>query len=141
MVLTGTALPPAVDAFLHAYGAVVLPVPVEARRPLTRRIAGHFGLHPVSNRTPQARTGHTFGAEGCKTAAYEIHAELGVTDRVPRLIACEPSAGGAGGTGPGCRRRGSRSEHPSRHRPQPSRSRAQSANEVTGIPRARASCG
>ncbi|MFE7675221.1 pyridoxal-phosphate dependent enzyme [Streptomyces albidoflavus] len=111
------------DAFLHAYGAVVLPVPVEAHRPLTRRIAGHFGLHPVSNQTPQAHTGHAFGAEGYKTVAYEIHAELGVpvavfvptgygellfgihkgfpelrrlgvTGRVSRLIACEPGAGG-----------------------------------------------
>ncbi|MEU3385875.1 threonine synthase [Streptomyces albidoflavus] len=123
VVLTGTAPPPAVDAFLHAYGAVVLPVPVEARWPLTRRIAGRFGLHPVSNQTPQAHTGHAFGAEGYKTVAYEIHAELGVpaavyvptgygellfgihkgfaelrrlgvTDRVPRLIACEPATGG-----------------------------------------------
>ncbi|MGW9323571.1 threonine synthase [Streptomyces koyangensis] len=123
VVLTGTAPPPAVDTFLHAYGAAVLPVPVEARWPLTRRIAGHFGLHPVSNQTPQAHTGHAFGAEGYKTVAHEIHAELGVpaavfvptgygellfgihkgfaelhrlgvTDRVPRLIACEPAAGG-----------------------------------------------
>ncbi|WP_186782958.1 pyridoxal-phosphate dependent enzyme [Streptomyces sp. CBG33] len=123
VVLTGTALPPAVNAFLHAYGAVVLPVPVEARWPLTRRIADHFGLHPVSNLTPQAHTGHAFGAEGYKTVAYELHAELGVpaavfvptgygellfgihkgfaelrrlavTDRVPRLIACEPATGG-----------------------------------------------
>ncbi|RZE26125.1 threonine synthase [Streptomyces albidoflavus] len=123
VVLTGTALPPAVDAFLHAYGAVVLPVPVEARWPLTRRIADHFGLHPVSNLTPQAHTGHAFGAEGYKTVAYELHAELGVpaavfaptgygellfgihkgfaelrrlgvTDRVPRLIACGPATGG-----------------------------------------------
>ncbi|MFH9643720.1 pyridoxal-phosphate dependent enzyme [Streptomyces albidoflavus] len=98
-------------------------VPVEARWPLTRRIAYHFGLHPVSNLTPQAHTGHAFGAEGYKTVAYELHAELGVpaavfvptgygellfgihkgfaelrrlgvTDRVPRLIACEPATGG-----------------------------------------------
>ncbi|MEU6107552.1 pyridoxal-phosphate dependent enzyme [Streptomyces albidoflavus] len=123
VVLTGTALPPAMDACLHAYGAVVPPVPVEARWPLTRRIADHFGLHPVSNLTPQAHTGHAFGAEGYQDVAYEIHAELGVpaavfvptgygellfgshkgvvelcrlgvTDRVPRLIACEPGAGG-----------------------------------------------
>ncbi|MFE0495988.1 pyridoxal-phosphate dependent enzyme [Streptomyces albidoflavus] len=98
-------------------------VPVEARWPLTRRIADRFGLHPVSNLTPQAHTGHAFGAEGYKTVAYELHAELGVpaavfvptgygellfgihkgfaelrrlgvTDRVPRLIACEPATGG-----------------------------------------------
>ncbi|MEU7168122.1 pyridoxal-phosphate dependent enzyme [Streptomyces morookaense] len=122
VVLTSTGLPPTMDAFLRAYGAVVLPVPAEARWPLTRRIAEHFGLQPVSNVT-RTHTGHAFGPEGYKTIAYEIHAELGVpaavfvptgygellfgigkgfaelhrlgvTDRVPRLFACEPAAGG-----------------------------------------------
>ncbi|WP_052866541.1 threonine synthase [Streptomyces niger] len=121
VVLTGTDLPPAMDAFLHAYGAVVLPVPTAARWPLTRRIAEHFGLQPVSNLT-RTHTGHAFGPEGYKTVAYEIHADLGVpaavflptgygellfgvwkgfselrrlgvTDRVPRLFACEPATG------------------------------------------------
>ncbi|GAA2611224.1 hypothetical protein GCM10009863_26040 [Streptomyces axinellae] len=79
-------------------------------------------MHPVSNLTP-THTGHAFGPEGYKTPAYEIHADigvpadvfvpvgygemlfgvwkgfdelrrLGVTDRVPRLHACEPAAGG-----------------------------------------------
>ncbi|MCC5474614.1 threonine synthase [Streptomyces barringtoniae] len=122
VVLTSTGLSPAMGAFLRAYGAVVLPVPVEARWPLTRRIAEHFGLQPVSNQT-RTHTGLTFGPEGYKTVAYEIHADLGVpaavfvptgygvvlfgigkgfaelrrlggTDRVRRLIACEPAAGG-----------------------------------------------
>ncbi|NGO69143.1 threonine synthase, partial [Streptomyces boncukensis] len=122
VVLTTPGLPPAMDAFLHAYGATVLHVPAAARWPLTRRIAEHFGLQPVSNLT-RTHTGHAFGPEGYKTVAYEIHAELGVpaavsvptgygellfgigkgfaelrrlgvTDRVPRLLACEPAAGG-----------------------------------------------
>ncbi|MCC2278021.1 pyridoxal-phosphate dependent enzyme [Streptomyces sp. ET3-23] len=122
VVLTSTGLPQAMDAFLRAYGALVLPVPTEARWPLTRRIAEHFGLQPVSNVT-RTHTGHAFGPEGYKTIAYEIHTELGapaavfvptgygellfgigkgfaelhrlgVTDRVPRLFACEPAAGG-----------------------------------------------
>ncbi|MEV7196350.1 pyridoxal-phosphate dependent enzyme [Streptomyces sp. NPDC093510] len=121
-VLTSADTPPAVDAFLRAYGAVVLPVPVDARWPLLRRIVERLGYHPVSNVTP-THTGHAFGPEGYKTLAYEIHAELGVpaavfvptgygellfgvwkgfaelvrlgvTDRVPRLYSCEPSAGG-----------------------------------------------
>ncbi|QEV18176.1 threonine synthase [Streptomyces alboniger] len=122
VVLSSAGTPPAVDAFLRAYGAVVLPVPSEARWPLLRRIAQRFGYHPVSNVTP-THTGHAFGPEGYKTLAYEIYAELGVpaavflptgygellfgvwkgfaelvalgvTDRVPRLFSCEPAAGG-----------------------------------------------
>ncbi|WP_055698500.1 MULTISPECIES: threonine synthase [Streptomyces] len=122
VVLGSAGTPPAVDAFLRAYGAVVLPVPVEARWPLLRRIVERFGYHPVSNMTP-THTGHAFGPEGYKTLAYEIHAELGVpsavflptgygellfgvwkgfaelvtlgvADRVPRLFSCEPAAGG-----------------------------------------------
>ncbi|MET9021574.1 pyridoxal-phosphate dependent enzyme [Actinopolymorpha sp. NPDC004070] len=122
VVFTGEDLPPAVDAFLHAYGAEVLPVPVAARWPLVRRVVDEFGLHPVSNLT-STHTGHAFGPEGYKTIAYEIHADLGVpaavfvptgygellfgvwkgfaelrrlgvTDRVPVMYACEPAAGG-----------------------------------------------
>ncbi|MGV9884287.1 threonine synthase [Streptomyces sp. NPDC003006] len=122
VVLSAAGTPPAVDAFLRAYGAVVLPVPVDARWPLLRRIVERFGYHPVSNVTP-THTGHAFGPEGYKTLAYEIYAELGVpaavflptgygellfgvwkgfaelvtlglADRVPRLFSCEPAAGG-----------------------------------------------
>lgn len=120
VVLAGPGLPPAVDTFLNAYGAVVLPVPWEARWPLMRRIVGELGLHPVSNLTG-THTGHAFGPEGYKTVAYEIYTDLGVpaavfvptgygellfgiwkgfaelrrlglTDRVPRMVACEPAA-------------------------------------------------
>ncbi|MFH8986749.1 pyridoxal-phosphate dependent enzyme [Streptomyces sp. NPDC017940] len=123
-VVTSVDVPPAVDAFLRAYGATVLPVPTRARWPLLRRVVERAGYHPVSNLTPAAHTGHGFGPEGYKTIAYEIFAELGVApravfvptgygemlfgvwkgfaelaryglvDRVPRMYACEPAAGG-----------------------------------------------
>ncbi|UCM86943.1 threonine synthase [Streptomyces marincola] len=120
VVFTGPDLPPAVDAFLGAYGAVVLPVPWEARWPLMRQVVDRVGLHPVSNLTP-THTGHAFGPEGYKTIAYEIFLDIGVpkavfvptgygellygvwkgftelrrlglTDRLPRMVACESAA-------------------------------------------------
>ncbi|GAA0454041.1 hypothetical protein Aca07nite_66650 [Actinoplanes capillaceus] len=120
VVITGPAPAPQVTAFLRAYGAVMLPVPWERRWPVMRRIAERGGLHPVSS-TTVTHTGHPFGPEGYKTIAYEIHLEigtptavflptgygellygvwkgfaelerLGLADRVPRMIACEPAA-------------------------------------------------
>ncbi|OEV03696.1 threonine synthase [Streptomyces oceani] len=122
VVLGSPTPPPAMRSFLMAYGAEVLPVPTADRWPLTERIAEEFGFHPVSNLT-RFHTGHAFGAEGYKTVAYEIVADLGVpgavfvptgygellfgvwkgfaelrrlglTRRVPRLFSCEPAAGG-----------------------------------------------
>ncbi|MQY06934.1 threonine synthase [Actinomadura macrotermitis] len=123
VVLASAGAPPAVASFLAAYGATVLAVPEEARWPLMRRIVDELGLHPVSNLTEQ-HTGHAWGPEGYKTIAYEIFAErggvpaavfvptgygellfgvwkgfqelhdLGLADRVPRMFACEPAAGG-----------------------------------------------
>ncbi|WP_246494932.1 threonine synthase [Streptomyces zagrosensis] len=122
VVFTAEDTPPAVDAFMHAYGAVVLPVPVADRWPLMHKVVEDCGLYPVSNLTT-THTGHAFGAEGYKTIAYEIHADLGVpaavfvpsgygellygvwkgfaelrrlgvTGAVPRIFACEPAAGG-----------------------------------------------
>ncbi|MEV4922265.1 threonine synthase [Streptomyces roseoverticillatus] len=122
VVLGPAGMPAALDAFLHAYGAVVLPVPQEARWPLMRQISDRLGLHPVSNLTV-THTGHPFGPEGYKTIAYEIFAEIGVpaavfvptgygeclfgvwkgfaelrrlglSGTVPRMFACEPAAGG-----------------------------------------------
>lgn len=121
VVFTGPDLPPAVDAFLNAYGAVVLPVPWEARWPLLRQVVDRLGLHPVSNLTA-THTGHAYGPEGYKTVAYEIFRDIGVpgavfvptgygellfgvwkgfselhrlglADRVPRIHACESAAG------------------------------------------------
>ncbi|HEX5595416.1 MAG TPA: pyridoxal-phosphate dependent enzyme [Micromonosporaceae bacterium] len=120
VVIAGPELPPAVDAFLNAYDAVVLPVPWAARWPLMQQLVNRLGLHPVSNLTP-THTGHAFGPEGYKTIAYEIHAEIGVpeavfvptgygellfgvwkgftelrrlglSENVPRMFACEPAA-------------------------------------------------
>ncbi|WLQ53338.1 pyridoxal-phosphate dependent enzyme [Streptomyces poriferorum] len=120
VVIAGPEMPPAVDSFLNAYEAVVLPVPWEARWPLMRRIVDRAGLHPVSSVTT-THTGHAFGPEGYKTIAYEIHQGLGVpaavfvptaygellfgiwkgftelrrlglTDRLPRMYACQPTA-------------------------------------------------
>ncbi|MEV7936377.1 pyridoxal-phosphate dependent enzyme [Kitasatospora sp. NPDC088264] len=121
VVITGPDLPPAVDAFLNAYGAVVLPVPWEARWPLLRQVVDRLGLHPVSNLTT-THTGHAYGPEGYKTVAYEIFRDIGVpaavfvptgygellfgvwkgfselhrlglADRVPRIVACESASG------------------------------------------------
>ncbi|MFV0130102.1 threonine synthase [Streptomyces sp. HMX112] len=122
VVLASAGAPPAVASFLRAYGAVVLPVPQESRWPLLAAITERLGYHPVSNLT-RTHTGHAFGPEGYKTVAYEIHAQLGVpdavfvptgygellfgvwkgfrelrdlgvTDRLPRVFACEPAVGG-----------------------------------------------
>ena len=122
VVFASAGMPPAVDSFLHAYGAIVLPVPAEARWPLMRRVVDEFGLHPVSNLTV-THTGHPFGPEGYKTIAYEIVSDLGdvpaaafvptgygelvygvwkgfvelrrlgITARAPRMFSCESRAG------------------------------------------------
>ncbi|WP_345045441.1 threonine synthase [Streptomyces sannanensis] len=120
VVIAGPELPPAVGSFLNAYEPVVLPVPWEARWPLMRRIVDRTGLHPVSSITT-THTGHAFGPEGYKTITYEIYQDLGVpaavfvptsygellfgiwkgftelrrlglTDRLPRMYACQPTA-------------------------------------------------
>jgi threonine synthase len=120
VVVAGSQVPPAVDTFLNAYGAVVLPVPWEARWPVLRQVVDRLGLHPVSNLT-STHTGHPFGPEGYKTIAYEIYLELGVpaavfvptgygellfgvwkgftelhrlglAERLPRMFSCEPAA-------------------------------------------------
>ncbi|MGW7001956.1 threonine synthase [Streptomyces sp. NPDC054933] len=122
VVLASDGMPPAVDSFLNAYGATVLPVPEAARWPLMRQLVDRLDLHPVSNLTV-THTGHPFGAEGYKTISYEIFTELGVpaavfvptgygellfgvwkgfaelkrlgvAQRTPRMFACEPAAGG-----------------------------------------------
>ncbi|CAM5270552.1 hypothetical protein SALBM135S_06579 [Streptomyces alboniger] len=152
VVLSSAGTPPAVDAFLRAYGAVVLTVPADARWPLLRRVVERFGYHPVSNMTP-THTGHAFGPEGYKTLAYEIFAELGVpaavflptgygellfgvwkgfaelvalglADRVPRLYSCgrPPVGRSPPRCGTGCPPPGSPSV-----RPPPTRSARRSA--------------
>ncbi|MEQ4209404.1 pyridoxal-phosphate dependent enzyme [Actinopolymorpha sp. B17G11] len=116
--------PPAVQTFVSAYGATVLPVPREARWDVVRMIVERLGYHPVSNRTV-THTGHPFGPEGYKTIAYEVFlqlgrrapgavfvptgygellygvwkgfvelSDLGLSGNVPRMYACEPEQRG-----------------------------------------------
>ncbi|MEU0571066.1 pyridoxal-phosphate dependent enzyme [Nonomuraea sp. NPDC005983] len=123
IVLASAESPRAVQSFVRAFGAKVLTVPTEARWPLMRQIVDRLGYHPVSNLTV-THTGHPFGAEGYKTIAYELFAQLGrvpaavfaptgyaellygvwkgftelrrlgVADDAPRMFSCEPAAGG-----------------------------------------------
>ncbi|MCP2362548.1 threonine synthase [Nonomuraea thailandensis] len=123
IVLASADSPPAVQAFLRAYGAKVVSVPGEKRWPLLREIVDRLGYHPVSNQTV-THTGHPFGPEGYKTIAYELFLQLGevpaavftptgyaellygvwkgftelhllgVTERTPRMFSCETAAGG-----------------------------------------------
>ncbi|MDR8407347.1 pyridoxal-phosphate dependent enzyme [Nonomuraea sp. 3-1Str] len=122
IVLASAGSPPAVQSFVRAYGAKVLTVPEEERWPLMRQIVDRLGYHPVSNLTV-THTGHPFGAEGYKTIAYELFAQLGrvpaavfaptgyaemlygvwkgftelrrlgVAQSAPRMFACEPAVG------------------------------------------------
>ncbi|MGW4960853.1 threonine synthase [Nonomuraea sp. NPDC004186] len=123
IVLTSADSPPAVQAFVRAYGAKVVSVPAEARWPLLREVVDRLGYHPVSNQTV-THTGHPFGPEGYKTIAYELFLQLGgvpagvftptgyaellygmwkgfvelrllgLTETVPRMFSCETAAGG-----------------------------------------------
>ena len=123
IVLTAPETPAAVQRFIQAYGATLLAVDDgEARKKVVDRLAKR-GYHPVSTRTP-VHTGHPYGPEGYKTIAYEIHRDLGtvprtvavptcyaellygiwkgfrelevlgVAERTPRMLACEPAARG-----------------------------------------------
>jgi threonine synthase len=123
IVLTSADSPPAVQAFVRAYGAKVVSVPAEARWPLLREVVDRLGYHPVSNQTV-THTGHPFGPEGYKTIAYELFLQLGgvpaavftptgyaellygmwkgfvelrllgLAEAVPRMFSCETAAGG-----------------------------------------------
>lgn len=122
VVLTGESAGSTTQQFLSAYGAAVLRVDDwDARRRAVDRLADEHGFHPVSTRT-RVPTGHPFGAEGYKTIAYELFAqlgtvpgmvfvptgfaellygtwkgfrelrELGITGETPRMVACEPAS-------------------------------------------------
>ena len=123
VVVTAPETPAAVTRFIDAYGATVLGIADgERRREVVDRLAD-VGYHPVSTRTP-VHTGHPYGPEGYTTIAYEIYRDLGsvpgvvavptcyaellygiwkgfrtiervgVADRTPRMLACEPAARG-----------------------------------------------
>ncbi|WP_020576328.1 threonine synthase [Actinopolymorpha alba] len=83
VVITTADGPPAVRAFVSAYGAAVLAVSREARWDVLAMVVDRLGYHPVSNRTV-THTGHPFGPEGYKTIAYELFLQLG--RRVPGAV-------------------------------------------------------
>lgn len=83
IVVTGGGLPVSTRAFLRAYGATIVSVPIDSRWDVVRDIVDKLGYHPVSNLTP-THTGHAFGQEGYKTIAYEIFIQLG--HRVPAAV-------------------------------------------------------
>lgn len=120
VVLTSPQTPPVVQEWIASYGAATLAVDGhDVRRRAVDRLAAEYDYHALSTRTP-VHTGHPFGAEGYKTIAYEVHAqldgvpgtvaaptcfaellygvwkgfrelrELGIVDRTPRMVACEP---------------------------------------------------
>lgn len=123
VVITTADGPPAVRAFVSAYGAAVLAVSREARWDVLAMVVDRLGYHPVSNQTV-THTGHPYGAEGYKTIAYELFVQLGrvpaavftptgygellygvwkgfaelvrlgVAPAAPRMFSCEPAAGG-----------------------------------------------
>jgi threonine synthase len=72
-----------IQRWVSSYGAAVVPVAREARRPLMRELVRRTGFHPVSNITP-THTGHPFGPEGYKTIAYELFQQLG--GRAPAAV-------------------------------------------------------
>lgn len=121
VVLTSPETAGAVQEFIGSYGAAVVGVPdYDLRRRAVDRIADEHGYHPTTTRTAD-HTGHPFGPEGYKTIAYELYqqvgvpgtvlvptahaellygvwkgfrelSELGIADRTPAMVACEPGA-------------------------------------------------
>lgn len=83
IVITGGGLAASTRAFLRAYGATIVCVPIESRWDVVKDIVDKLNYHPVSNLTP-THTGHAFGPEGYKTIAYEIFIQLG--HRVPAAV-------------------------------------------------------
>lgn len=123
IVVTMPEVSQAFKEMILAYGAFPVYVPSEGRWPLMKALLQIPGTHAVSNLTP-VHTGHPWGPEGYKTIAFELCGQLGavpaavvvptgygemlfgihkgfrelrrlgVTDRLPRMIAVEPSARG-----------------------------------------------
>lgn len=121
IVVTSASAPPAIRSFLLAYGAAVLGVPTEARWSVLRDVVERLGFMPVSNRTvthtghpfgPEGyktiayelflQLGRRIPAAVCVPTGYgellfgvwkgfrELRT-LGVADRTPLLVACEPA--------------------------------------------------
>lgn len=84
IVFTDPETPPAVIAWMEAYGATVLVVDDSAvRRQAVDRLVSDHGYHPMSTRTP-VHTGHPWGMEGYKTIAYELFLQL--NGRIPGTV-------------------------------------------------------
>jgi threonine synthase len=109
-------------AFMQAYGALLLRTTRAGRRLLLRHGVEEMGWFPISSYST-APTGNPYAIEGYKTIAYEIVDDLGsapdavvvptalgeglsgifagfcdlrgmgLTDRVPRMVAAEPAGG------------------------------------------------
>ncbi|WP_255169482.1 threonine synthase [Natrononativus amylolyticus] len=76
VVFTASRTPPAVQAFIERYGAVLLAVDdIEVRQDAVNRLADEYGFHAVSSRT-RVHTGHAWGPEGYKTIAYELYCQF-----------------------------------------------------------------
>jgi threonine synthase len=120
VVFTVPGTPPAMEEFVRSYGAAVLQLPThEGLVGLVDALAERE-FHAATSRT-DPHTGHPWGPEGYKTIAYETALQLGrapgsvfvptafaellygvwkgfrelrdlgVTDRVPAMVACEPA--------------------------------------------------
>jgi threonine synthase len=124
IMITSQDAPKAIISFALGYGAALLAAPTEARWSAVRLVREHLGFQPVSNQTtfhtghpfgtegyktiaweifrqlgnrlPGAVFGPTGYGEmlmGVAKGFVELR-ELGVVDRVPKVISCEPSARG-----------------------------------------------
>lgn len=124
VLITDEAASQSAQAFMRAYGAAVVGVPVHERLGLLKRVVAETRFVPVSSIT-DTHTGHPFGPEGYKTIAYELFIQLGrrapaavfvptgyaellfgvwkgfdelrrlgLIASVPRMVACEPAARG-----------------------------------------------
>lgn len=124
IMITSDDAPKAILSFALGYGAALLAAPTEARWAAVRLIREKFGFQPVSNQTtfhtghPFGTEGYksiafelyrqlgdrvpgtVFGPTGYGEMLMGVAKgfvelrDLGVVDRVPRVISCEPSARG-----------------------------------------------
>ncbi|QIG46647.1 pyridoxal-phosphate dependent enzyme [Nordella sp. HKS 07] len=122
ILITANGTSAGAQAFMRAYGAAVVSVPVETRRELLLRVVRETGYMPVSSVT-ERHTGNPFGPEGYKTISYELFCQLGqkapaavfaptgyaellfglwkgfnelksfgLIKEIPQIVACEPAA-------------------------------------------------
>lgn len=122
VVLTREGVDRATTAFMQVYGALVLRTTRRGRWTLLRHGVHHLGWYPLSTYTPTP-TGNPYGSDGYRTLAFELFEEfgkppdvvvvptsygegmtgiaagfdllraIGLTDRVPHMVAVEPRSG------------------------------------------------